>query len=124
MIRKGNRLIRLFCIALFVSASATASAAEWAMRTGDQPFEAAELAAFLASQEVRFYDGGRSEYGPDDAYAYVYSSEDRAEGKFRIMDDGSVCIAFDNGFSRCDLYVRSGDRVLLIDEKGDRFPLR
>ena len=49
---------------------------------------------------------------------------DRAEGVYRIEADGSVCVDFINGFSRCDLYVRSGDRVILLDEKGDRYPLR
>jgi len=101
-----------------------ADAAEWNLRPGDEPFSPSALAAFFASTEIQFYDGGRSEYGPGEAYAYVYSNEDRAEGRFRIEDDGSVCVDFVNGFSRCDLYVRNGTRVILIDEKGDRFPLK
>ena len=93
------------------------------MRPGDVPLSEADLDTLLSGQPVRFYDGGRSEYGPEDTYAYVYSNEDRAEGHYRVNADGSVCIEFVNGFSRCDLYVRNGARVLLIDQKGDRFPL-
>ncbi len=94
------------------------------MRPGDRPFTRSELAAFLLTHAVRFHDGGHSEYGPGEAYAYVYESGGRAEGRYRIEPDGSVCVDFDNGFSRCDLYVRNGTRVLLIDQKGDRYPLR
>ena len=101
-----------------------AFAGDWAMRAGDAPLSRAELEALLGAPALRFYDGGRSEYGPGSAYAYVYSNEDRAEGRYRIEADGSVCVDFVNGFSRCDLYVRNGGRVLLLDEKGDRYPLR
>ncbi|MGB7320130.1 MAG: hypothetical protein WBC95_01860 [Albidovulum sp.] len=110
-------------IAALCAATPTLSA-EWAMRAGDEPFSQSALATFLTTEEIRFHDGGRSEYGPGQAYAYVYSSEDRAEGHYRIEADGSVCVDFVNGFARCDLYVQNGTRVLLIDEKGDRYPLR
>ena len=101
-----------------------AFAADWATREGDVPLGKADVAAFLGANEVRFYDGGQSEYGADGAYAYIYDGGDRAEGHYRIEDDGAVCVDFVNGWSRCDLYVRNGGRVLLIDQKGDRFPLK
>ena len=43
-----------------------------------------------------------------------------------LRDDGSgvVCSAFDNGFSRCDMYVDDGARLVLITEDGTRFPVR
>lgn len=101
-----------------------AMAESWAMKQGDVRFTASQIADFIAQNDVRFYDGGRSDYGADGAYAYVYDGGDRAEGRFRIEADGSVCVDFDNGWSRCDLYVRNGDRVLLIDRKGNRYPLK
>ncbi|OYX45382.1 MAG: hypothetical protein B7Z02_02135 [Rhodobacterales bacterium 32-67-9] len=111
--------------ALLVLAFAqTALAGDWSMRAGDEPLSGAALEALLGLPLVRFHDGGRSEYGPGDSYAYVYSNEDRAEGRYRVEADGSVCVDFVNGFSRCDLYVRNGGRVLLIDRKGDRYPVR
>ena len=45
-------------------------------------------------------------------------------GPYRITDTGDVCIDFGNGATRCDLYVQSGNRTILIDEKGDRYPVR
>lgn len=104
--------------------STAALAGEWPLRSDDSIFPEQELRDFIARNEVRFYDGGRSEYGPGDAYAYVYSSDDRAEGRYRFAGDGSICVDFINGFARCDLFVRNGTRVILIDEKGDRYPLR
>ena len=98
--------------------------AEWPMRLGDRIFTKEELCLFIATNQIRFHDGGRSEYGPGDAYSYVYASENRANGAFRIETDRSICVDFVNGFSRCDLFVRNGNRVILIDEKGDRYPLR
>jgi hypothetical protein len=99
-------------------------AAGWAMRDGDVTLGKADVIAFLGTNEVRFYDGGQSEYGPYGAYAYIYDGGDRAEGRYRIEDDGAVCVDFANGWSRCDIYVRNGERILLIDQKGDRFPLK
>ena len=117
--------LRMLALAALTAVPVAAAAAEgWATRPGDSRFGAEELAAFLATHEVRFYDGGQSFYGPGDAYAYVYDGGYRAEGRYRIEADGSVCVAFENGFSRCDLYVRAGSRVLVIDQKGDRYPLR
>ncbi|WP_108852754.1 hypothetical protein [Albidovulum aquaemixtae] len=111
-------------ILVILSLVQPAFAEGWGMKSGDVVFTKAELSEFIAENEVRFYDGGHSEYGPDDAYAYVYEGGDRAEGRYRIEEDGSVCVDFRNGWSRCDLYVRNGGRVLLIDEKGDRYPLK
>ena len=45
-------------------------------------------------------------------------------GRYTISDDSTVCIDFDNGFSRCDMYVRSGEKLVLLTEDGLRFPIR
>jgi hypothetical protein len=111
-------------ILMSIALAAPAVAAGWAMRDGDTPLGKADVTAFLKANEVRFYDGGQSEYGAAGAYAYIYDGGDRAEGLYRIEEDGSVCVDFVNGWSRCDLYVRNGGRVLLIDQKGDRYPLK
>lgn len=98
--------------------------ADWALKPGDVPYSAAELAERLEANVLRFYDGGRSEYGPGDRYAFVFADETRVSGTYSIAADGSVCIDFDNGAARCDLYVRNGARELLIDAKGDRYPVK
>lgn len=111
---------------IFCLAAGTAQAADWELRPGDAPFARTELEA-LAGQSFRFYDGGESLFGRDGAYSYTYSLENgggTAWGSYRIAEDGSICVDFANGFARCDLYVRNGSRVILITEKGERFPVR
>ncbi|MFY0312011.1 hypothetical protein ACFMBG_19185 [Leisingera sp. D0M16] len=107
-------------------AAGAAQAADWQLRPGDAPFARDELEA-LPGQSFRFYDGGESLYGSGGAYSYTYSLENgggTAWGTYRIAEDGSICVDFTNGFARCDLYVRNGSRVILITEKGERFPVR
>jgi hypothetical protein len=58
------------------------------------------------------------------AYSYTYASGDSAFGRFEIGEDGTVCIAFRNGFTRCDRYVENGSRIVMLTQKGERFPLR
>ncbi|WP_315899406.1 hypothetical protein [Leisingera aquaemixtae] len=103
-----------------------APAGEWRLHAGDIPFAQEELEA-LPGQSFRFFDGGESQYGSGGAYAYTYSAENgggTAWGTYRIAGDGSICVDFTNGFGRCDLYVHNGSRVILITEKGERFPVR
>jgi hypothetical protein len=101
-------------------------AADWALRAGDEPLDRAALDA-LAGQTLTFYDDGRSMYSAGGSYSYTYSQANgggTAFGTYRLAKDGSVCVAFRNGFSRCDLYVRNGDRLILITEAGERYPVR
>ncbi|KIC15423.1 hypothetical protein RA20_18505 [Leisingera sp. ANG-Vp] len=103
-----------------------ALAGEWPLKPGDTPFAQNELEA-LPGQSFRFFDGGESLYGSDGVYSYTYAPENgggTAWGTYRIAADGSICVDFANGFARCDLYVRNGSRVILITEKGERFPVR
>lgn len=112
---------------LFFCLTAAGAAAEtWQLRPGDTPFSQAELQAF-PGRSFRFFDGGESQYGRDGAYAYTYSAENgggTAWGTYRIASDGSICVDFTNGFNRCDLYVHNSGRVILITQKGERFPAR
>ncbi len=114
-------MIRFLIPALIFASSA--NAADWPTKTGDMPLTPAELNA-LAGQTLTFYDDGQAKFSTGGAYSYTYASGDSAFGTYSIAEDGSVCIAYRNGFSRCDLYVRSGERLILIDEKGDRYPVR
>lgn len=101
-----------------------AHAADWALQSGDQVFDVAAMADRLRDREIGFHDGGKSVYGPGAQYAYVYSDGRPVPGVYRIADDASVCVDFDNGWSRCDLYVTNGGRLILITEDGDRFPVK
>ncbi|WP_170387190.1 hypothetical protein [Ruegeria atlantica] len=108
---------------LGVLAASPVWAAEWRMKPGDVPLTPAELDA-LAGRTLTFYDDGQSKYSAGGAYSYTYASGESAFGTYSIAEDGSVCIQYRNGFSRCDLYVHSGERLILIDQKGDRYPVR
>ncbi|NOD36366.1 MULTISPECIES: hypothetical protein [unclassified Ruegeria] len=114
-------MTRFLIPALFVASFAYA--ADWPLKSGDTPLTSAELDA-LAGQTITFYDDGQAKFSAGGAYSYTYASGDSAFGTYSISEDGSVCIAYRNGFSRCDLYVRSGERLILIDQKGDRYPVR
>ncbi|MGR3760819.1 hypothetical protein ACUXV3_11910 [Roseobacteraceae bacterium NS-SX3] len=115
-----------YLVPLILCLAGPATAADWALRTGDEPFSRSELAA-LSGQSFTFFDDGESRFGADGAYSYTYSAANgggTAWGSYRIAGDGSVCVDFVSGFARCDLYVRNGGRVILITEKGERFPVR
>ncbi|GAB4389138.1 hypothetical protein [Albidovulum sp.] len=113
----------MLTVLLALGLGGPAGAEDWALRPGDEVIAGADLAAWLDGRVARFHDGGRSVYGPGTAYAYVYRSGERAEGEFRIEAPDRVCVAFRNGWSRCDKYVRRGGRILLLDQQGNRFPL-
>jgi len=98
-------------------------AVDWPTKPGDVPLSPDELDA-LAGRTLTFYDDGKAAFSVGGAYSYTYASGESAFGTYSIAKDGSVCIAYRNGFSRCDLYVRSGERLILIDQKGDRYPVR
>lgn len=113
-------------LCFLVALPSLATAAGWNLREGDRPFDNAELAA-LPGQSYRFYDDGRSDYGNEGNYSYTYSAANgggTAWGHYHIAEDGSVCVTFENGRSRCDLYVRNEGRIVLITETGERYPVR
>lgn len=95
-------------------------------RPGDALIATKDLDLRLRGQEIVFFDEGVSHFYNDGRYTYAY---DRGEGGyaygyFEIADDSMVCIAFVNGFSRCDAYVENEGRLVLITGDGDRFPVR
>ncbi|WP_170377483.1 MULTISPECIES: hypothetical protein [Ruegeria] len=114
-------MIRLLILILLIASPVWA--AEWPTKPGDVPLTPTELEA-LAGRTLTFYDDGQSSFSVGGAYSYTYASGESAFGTYSIAEDGSVCIQYRNGFDRCDLYVRSGERLILIDQKGDRYPVR
>lgn len=99
-------------------------AADWALRDSDRTLTRDEVETLTVGQTIVFYDDGRSKYSAGGSYSYTYASGDAAYGQYEITEDGTVCIAYRNGFSRCDRYVQSGQRIVLLTEKGERFPIR
>jgi len=91
---------------------------------GDEVLSDGELTALTSDQTLVFYEGGQSRYSTGGAYSYSYAGGDTAYGHFDIRADGAVCIAFVNGRSRCDRFVRSHGRLILLTENGERFAVR
>jgi len=117
----GMRIV--FCLFLGLMAL-PAFAADWALNETDRILDRDEVDALTAGQTLVFYDDGRSKYSVGGAYSYTYASGDSAFGRYEIEEDGTVCIMYHNGFSRCDRYVQSGERIILLTESGLRFPVR
>lgn len=109
------------CLALFGTALA---AQDWAIFDGDRVLDAAEVKALTAGQTLEFFDAGQSKYSHGGAYSYTYASGLSAFGQYRVEPDGTVCVTYRNGAGRCDRYVRSGERIVLLTERGERFPVR
>jgi hypothetical protein len=99
-------------------------AAEFRLLEGDEVLSREEVMALTQREVVTFYEGGQSRYDADGAYSYTYSSGSSAHGDFEVGTDGVICILFDNGFDRCDRFVRSHGRIVMITESGDRYPIR
>lgn len=111
-------------LAALVALPFPAFAEGWPLRSGDRALTHAEVRALTEGQTLVFYDDGQSKFSAGGAYSYTYASGEAAYGRYRVEADGTVCIEYRNGFARCDLYVESGARIVMLTEKGERYPLR
>lgn len=115
-------------LALSVAAALSGGAAlaeEWKLHNGDRVLTPSELSALADGGSLTFHDDGVSRFSAGGAYSYTYGNGGgTAFGNFEVMEDGRVCIRFSNGFDRCDLYVRNGLRLILLTQKGERFPVK
>lgn len=96
----------------------------FALLEGDQPLPRPEVIALTANQSLTFFEGGVSQYSVGGAYSYTYAGGGTAFGRFRIGTDGVICVDFRNGRQRCDQFVRSHGRIVMVTEDGQRFPVR
>ena len=112
-------------LALLLCTLAAPAFAQDGLRPGDQVLDQAGLTALLSGQIIEFHDGSKSRYGHDGDYGYTYTDDGPVwSGRYEVADESRVCVAFDNGSSRCDLFVRNGERIVLINADGTRFPVR
>ncbi len=104
-----------------------ALAQDFALRDSDTRFGRAELEAELAGRTLTFFDDGESRFSPGGAYSYTYGPVNGGGtqfGTFTVLPEGIVCILYRNGMDRCDMYVRSNGRLVVLTEEGERFPVR
>ncbi len=107
--------------------ASTATAQEFAPKPTDRVLDAAAMAEKVVGRTHEFFDGGVSFFSVSGTYSYTYSDGGRAYGAWELRDsgnDGVICTSFAAGFSRCDMYVHDGTRLVLITEDGTRFPVR
>jgi hypothetical protein len=85
-----------------------------------------EIAAAFIGKTVDFSDGGVSKYGTDGRYTFTFTNfwdNDRSAGTYSIRPS-TICVKFDDGFSRCDtIYVDNG-KFTLVNKDGKSFELR
>ncbi|MFK7762056.1 MAG: hypothetical protein AB8B62_02245 [Roseobacter sp.] len=116
--------MRLPFILLFCCAATSALAGDWAVRSDDRVLSHAEVQDLISGKILIFYDDGQSKYSAGGAYSYTYASGESAFGTYKIVQDGTICIAYRNGFERCDRYVESDRNIVLLTQDGLRFPVR
>lgn len=116
--------MRVLIFLLSLSLASAVAAEEWALRSGDRELSRAEIVALTTNSTLVFFDDGQSQYARDGAYSYTYASGESAFGRYEVEPDGTVCVYYRNGFSRCDRYVEAGARIVLLDQRGQRFPLK
>ncbi|MBY5934541.1 hypothetical protein KUV51_16145 [Tateyamaria omphalii] len=115
--------MRLFLILFLLAGPALSQ--DWAVRSADTPLDRQAVMALVEGNTLTFFDDGQSKFSAGGAYSYTYANGGgTAFGRYEVGVDGTVCIAFRNGFGRCDKYVESAGRVVMLTEKGERFPIR
>ena len=110
--------------AIILLALLAGSASAQGVRDSDAVLSDAEMRAEVVGSTHTFFDGGRSFFSLTDSYSYTYPDGGIAYGRYELRGEGVVCTFFNHGFDRCDTYVRAGERLVLITEDGDRFPIR
>ena len=111
-------------LTLLLCLPAAAGAEGYRVLAGDEGLSRAEVVAATEGRTLVFYDDGRASYAVGGAYSYAYASGATAYGRFDIAEDGEVCVVFRNGRDRCDRFVRSNGRLVLLTQAGGRFPVR
>lgn len=96
----------------------------YSILAGDRVLDRRSFADAIEGRTLTYYTGGTSRYSAGGAYSYSYAGGDTAFGVYRVEADGTVCVAFRNGRARCDRFVQRDGRLILLTEKGDRFPVR
>ncbi|WP_229836401.1 hypothetical protein [Aliiroseovarius zhejiangensis] len=99
-------------------------AIDWKTRPTDNRLDQTDLTRLITGQTLTFHDGALSVFHTDGRYAYTYGGGGTWFGHYRIEADGTACITFVTGMSRCDLYVLHENDLVLITQEGLRFPIR
>lgn len=113
--------VLFFLFAIFAS---DVQAQNYSVRDGETVLSGAELSDAIVGQPILFYDNGEARYSAGGAYSYTYYQGQTEFGAFTLQENGQACIAFENGFTRCDQFVRNDRGLVLLTEDGERYPIR
>lgn len=117
--------MRFVLLTLFLFAFPAMVTAQSGVRTSDTQLDASQLSEQLNGQIIEFFDGSKSRYGTDGSYEYTYTDDGPVwAGQFTLSEEGRVCVDFDNGSRRCDQFVKTDGRLVLVTTDGLRFPVR
>jgi hypothetical protein len=119
--------MRALAVVLMLCLPAVAAAQDWALRPSDERLDPAALTAAVSGRTLTFYDDGRSRFAADGAYDYTLSEVNGGgvqSGAWEVTGDGVICIAYENGRARCDMYVRADGRFVVLTADGGRYPVR
>lgn len=115
-------------ITLLILLASPLAAQDYALRDSDDAIFWIDLRDMIDARDIEFYDGGVSTYNfTDQSYAWTYSAENGGgvwSGTFMMWEDGTLCITYESGRERCDVFVMSNDRLTLLTEDGQRYPVR
>lgn len=81
----------------------------------------------ILDRDLEYFDGGVSCYGADGGYTWTYADPNGGgvfAGRHDVRDAGVVCITYDAGQEPRDMFVVAGDRLVLLMDDGQRYPLR
>lgn len=110
---------------LFLVFTGTASAEDWNLRTSDEVLDETSMARIADGASLTYFDDGISLFSVGGSYSYTYANDGgTAFGRFRLENNGVICIDYRNGFGRCDKYVRNAGRLVLLTEDGQRYPVK
>lgn len=76
-----------------------------------------ELRALLVGHVVVLEQGTRLSYSADGRYEWKSATE-HDRGDYAI-DNGQVCVKFDDGNARCDHYEKRDDRYIVVDKNNE-----
>ena len=113
--------------AFLILLTAPVAAQDFALRDSDHVPSGASLSDTILDRDLEYFDGGISRYDTGGAYAWTYADNNGGgvhTGVHDIGDAGMVCVTYDSGPERCDMFVMSGDRLMLLTDSGERYPLR
>jgi len=116
---------KFFAYLALVGIACPVLAQDWNLRNADVLLDRAGAEALTAGNTLTFAGDGEARYSVGGSYSYTFEDDsDTIFGMFRVESDGRVCVDFRDGQRRCDFYVVNDSLLLMLTERGGRFPVR